>query len=858
MALDALELAFHDSKSVNIRIDLTRDIPVTILGKYPSLAKKDRRFNLREIIYAEDFPLIADVFNDIVSGREKALNCHCRVNIGKDYHWVYLNCNLRKDTFNKSLHLTGSMIDVSDYLENASDDHVLQQIEKKNSAKIEAIKTDNPAITEILGEDYLIKIQSAFTMTQGLVSAFIDASGKFICSSDPAITRFDAKQYAHSKAVEIRYNHMLLANWVIASDSAEAIEKNSSLLDVLSQTVSQIANAMLILYNEMENSKTANQQLGSNIEQQILLNNVYTIILEKRDSDEALRMVIKLVGEYLKLDRIRLYSYDSEDCSTSLVREWAGLASDATNEKSFDCAAHPLLMEELNYCDTYFSTSSFAELEKLKVKSFVVSQIAESGKFTGLIFYEVIYGDRIWSNSDKKLLRNISQIISTMLIRCNMDTALKMQNEQLKKLAFTDPVIDISNRAALDRDLRAELEKKASGAAIALKITNMRSVNEAFGHIHSDVLLKKIAKFIDGMEVKGKRVYRFSGSVIIVILRGSTAEQAREFCENLLARFKRSWFIDGAEHYMEAIVGVTLYPDNALTNEDIYRCATNAMYRAGEFNKNSYAFYNDEFENDNIAQMNLEQRLRNSVFSRMEGFSVLFQPIAYLNDLKNYSYEAQIRWCDDVLGEIPVKKLIKTAENIGIDALLDSWVIGKACEFCKNLNEQSGRTDNVVTINLTTHELIHTPINETIRSALAKHSLSGDNLVVEVPEKAQIKAYTDIAPVLGNLRKTGVRVTIDDYGRDFTSLSSLKYSFVNIIKLNSVQFTDCNSDFDRIMLESVVKLAHERGILVAVKHVADESQYECLKKFGIDLIEGECIGNAAEVEFALRENEVNA
>lgn len=817
---------------------------MTILGKYPSLQKKDRRFNLREIIYPEDFPPLADVFNEIVSGRQKALNAHCRIHIGNDYHWVYLSCSLRKDTFNKSLHLTGSMIDVSEYLENAGDDMVMEEVKKKNNAQIKAIAQNETSLQEILGVDYLVKIQCAFSAKEGVISALFDDKGRLICTSDPEERECNVKKYRFQRTEEIRYNHLLLASWTIAGNDEHTLEANVPLLQVLSQTVSQIANAILVLYNEMENSKLANQQLGNNIEQQILLNNIYTIILEKKDSDEALRMVIRLVGEYLKLDRIRLYSYDGENRTAAVLKEWAALADDLNNGSVFRWDEYPLLMDELNYCDTYFSNAAFPELEKLQVRSFVVSQIAENGKFTGLVFYEKLYEDRIWTNNDKKLLRNISQIISTMLIRCNMDAALKEQNEKLRKLAFTDPVLDISNRTLLDKELEAELAKGASGSALALKITNMRSVNEAFGHIHSDALLKRIAKYIDGMEFKGKRVYRFSGSVLMVLLRQVGADGAKQFAEELIARFRRSWNLDGEEHYMEVALGISFYPDHGEKCEDIYRCSTLAMYRAAEYNKNIYSIYAKEYENDTGISFNIEQRLRTAIFNHMEGFSVDFQPIVRRSDGSVTSFEAQARWVDSKLGFFATRKLIKLAESIGIDALIDNWVIDKACEFCRKVIDRSGE-EIVMTINLTTHELQHTSIHETIKAALTKYSLSGKNIIVEIPEKAQIKAYNDIAPVLGALRKIGVRIAIDDYGKDFTALSSLKNSYVSQIKMSVSLFTTAD-EYDRLMLDSVIKLAHERKIEVAVKHADDIYHMEALKDYEIDLVQGDCIAQKQE------------
>ncbi len=306
--MNVLSAAFRETKCVNIRIDLTRDIPLTVLGKYHNLGKKDRRMNLREIIYAEDFPPLADVFSEIVSGRQKALNAHCRVNIGDEYHWVYLSCSLRKDTFNRTQHLTGTMMDVSEYLDTAETDFVLDGAAKKNRERIDAaIKSQESTLTDILGEDYLLRIQQALTVNNGVFSAIYDENGApLIIPPDENGQIISQKKFKHKISREIRCNHKVMAIWTIACDDTTELAKTEPLLDVLTETVSQIANAIFVLYNEMENSQTANQQLGSNIEQQILLNNVYTIILENNNAFEALKMVIRMVGEYLKLDRISL------------------------------------------------------------------------------------------------------------------------------------------------------------------------------------------------------------------------------------------------------------------------------------------------------------------------------------------------------------------------------------------------------------------------------------------------------------------------------------------------------------------------------------------------------------------------
>ncbi|MCM1300031.1 MAG: GGDEF domain-containing protein [Firmicutes bacterium] len=837
--MNGLEIAFKETKCVNIRIDLTRDIPVTILDKLPSLSKKDKRMNLREVIYADDFPPLADIFSEIVSGRQKSIDAHCRVKVGEDYQWVCLNCTVKKDTFNRSQSLTGTMMNLSEYLDASDSEAVLEgNIKKKREIGETDINLQDASLSEILGEDYLLRIQQALTAGGNISSAICGSKGELLLSASHDKKEAEKKQ-KYSETEEIRCHHKLLATWTIASDSKEEIEKALPLLKVLAETVTQIANAILVLYTEMENSKTANQQLGSNIEQQILLNNIYTIILEQNDSDEALKMVMKLVGEYLKLDRVSLYDYDSETGYTKLNKEWSNKGVEI--QYIFNVDDYPRLMEELNYCDTFFSNSSVSmeEIKKTGIKSFVVSQLAANGKFVGLIFYETLKQERIWSNADKKLLRNISQIVSTMLIRCHMDTELKQQNEKLTRLAFTDPVLEIANRTCLDGDLNGQLGEKTCGAAVSVKITNISTVNEAFGHIHSDDLLKKITEYINMLELEGKKVYRFSGSVLMILLKNAGREQVCQFMDKVIGRFSQPWVVSGEEHYMEMNAGVAFYPQDADACDEIYRCSTVAMYRAMERDSNLYYFYSENKEEGGDNAFNAEQRLRRAVLNQMEGFSVVYTPITDLNGTIK-ALEAGVRWCDRENGVSPTGKVIKLAEHIGIDELIDTWVINNACALMREIIDMTGRENLVLHLNLTYHELLRSSVHKTIQTAAERYGLIGKNISVEIPEKAQLSLGGDASPILKSLREIGAEVTIDDFGREYMALTALKNSSAGEIKIRAEQFAR-SEEFDKAALKCVIMMAHNKKIDVCVKHIENEQQFKALEGYAVDLLQGSYI-----------------
>ena len=129
-------------------------------------------------------------------------------------------------------------------------------------------------------------------------------------------------------------------------------------------------------------------------------------------------------------------------------------------------------------------------------------------------------------------------------------------------------------------------------------------------------------------------------------------------------------------------------------------------------------------------------------------------------------------------------------------------------------------------------------VHKTITAAVEKYGLSGRNLAVEIPEKSQLKIGGDIAPILNSLTDIGVRIIIDDFGRDYMSLSSLKIGNISKIKIRAEQFVGTD-EFDGTALRSVLDLAHKKGISVCVKHIDNREQLEAICSYDVDLLQGE-------------------
>ena len=294
---------------------------------------------------------------------------------------------------------------------------------------------------------------------------------------------------------------------------------------------------------------------------------------------------------------------------------------------------------------------------------------------------------------------------------------------------------------------------------------------------------------------------------------------------------------------MDMNAGAAFYPADGTTCDEIYRSSTLAMHRAVREGKNRFAFYSREFAENAGAVFSSENRLRFAVQNGMEGFSIRYMPIT---DLKGEitALEAVVRWHDGDKGELPPGQLIRLAESIGLDELIDTWVIGNACAFLREL--MNGGSENLVMhINLTFHELRYSKVHETIQAALEEYKLSGSSLAVDIPERAQLITYSDTAYVLSRIHELGVAVVIDDFGREYMSLTALKKGSVSDIKIRAEQFCEADES-DRASLNGILVLAHRRGTGVCVKHIEQAIQLETVKVYDIDLLQGEYIFPATD------------
>lgn len=820
-------------KILKLKIDLVKDFPVTVSSDASGSVKKSEKVFLKDVVFSEDLPSLIDQIDAFISKNTDSLYTHLRILTGNDYEWFLISCELRKNKFARLPYLSGTIFNMSHYLENVGEDPVVKEYRLKNIEKIVSVNSGNTALTDILEREYLEQIQIPFKYASDIYSAIFNEKNELICTPIPKQKSFDLSAYKYNEKYEIRINHSVAGYWIIASDNEDMINQCLPLLEVLGASVSRIANAYVMLYNEMTNSTQANKMLGENIEQQILVNSVYNIILEQKQSDVALNSVIKLVGEYIGIERISIFFDDKEQKRLDLKYEWAEKERFYQKEKSYSYDEIPKTIEKLSYTDLYYPRESGSEFS---VGHYAAVNLNGDGIRFAVIIYEAIEKEASLTSNESKMLRSISQIIATLLLQYQMDIKLENTNEKLRRLAFNDAILDIPNRAQLDKDLSEILEKQSSGAAITLKLTNMRIFNELFGHAYTDKLLKSVANFLKEIPAENLKVYRFSGNMLMIILTGCNGLHAKKFAENVQQRFGSPWEQEGNSHFLESGIGISLFPENGGSCEEVYRAATLAMYRAVEYGTNSYTIYSKEFEKPASADYYYSQKLRRSMSEGMQGFKLLYQPIIDEASGEVLMCEAFINW-EDGEDRLSPSKLIRLAENMGFDIMLDSWVIESACRFCKKVQREL-YSDFTVSVNITARELRSSSVVPMVQNALAKTGLNGKHLYIEIPEHVISGQNRTVIPTVNRLKKCGVNIAIDSFGNDFTASNLLKYSYIDLIKTDYSLFKNVYDRFDEILVDSVINLAKITQHGICVKRVETLEQLETVRKYNVNFVQG--------------------
>lgn len=802
------------------------DFPIDFLhGNNPFCEGNSTLFG--DIIHPDDYQPFCEIIGDIVNKRSGELKAHARLLCDGIYHWYYISAAPEFRDDGCLTEISGTMYDVTMYLDCDGEDLVMRSIRGKVKAAFDSAE-NTPQLLNILGDDYLKQIQKPFSLIKGLYSEIVDQNGKRIASAEGQDEEINLNKMSYQRKKSIRIKHQNVAAWVIASESPDDINSCAPLLDIMVQTVSELANSYLVISEEMENSQKANKLLGQNFEDQILVNNIYSLILQSKNTSMSFGSVIPLVKEYFALDDL-LFCSDGQ----RPVKVYRWDESGAIVPMISDSYANDIIDKELDNDAVVCINENDLKMIEGKGRSCALSRIYENGSSRGVIVFISPESGRVWTNRDRKIIRTITQIISTVIYRSFIENELAVSQEHLLRLAYYNTTTGIPNRSAFERDFRESVTNGGTGAVVSVEVANIKELSEIYSVRYADEVMRSIAEYISAIRTDcEKHIYMFSNDILFVTMTSASREEAVALAQSILFKFRSPWYLNDKENQLEIFAGVSMFPEDADCVPDIVRVATKTLRLAKDKQLYDVVCYSGDLEeklNDNIRVRKLIQE---AIENDFRGFYYLYTPVMDVKTGELVACEAHLFWGN---GEIIIsrERFLPIIDRMNLSMEFHEYALSQVCELCAEVRAK-GLTDFKVSYTIPENVLNSENCLLILKAKLLEYSLAPDAIAVSVSESDQT-----LSPSSGNLKqmsKIGATIIADDKGEKFFTGEFLDNPYISVIKLRARRLND--DPVAASFVRSLIARAHNKGIKVCIKGVDNERSLEYARRFEADMYQG--------------------
>jgi len=419
-------------------------------------------------------------------------------------------------------------------------------------------------------------------------------------------------------------------------------------------------------------------------------------------------------------------------------------------------------------------------------------------------------------------------------------TARKRAEADLAHQAHYDPLTELPNRKLLNERLaRALARAQRVGSRVAVLYVDLdrfKAINDTLGHAAGDAFLKVTAARIATVVRESETVARYGDDDFIVIavdLEG--ADDAAHAAKALVEAFERPFEIEGRELYSSVSVGISLFPDDGRSAEQLIRAAHAAHTRAKSGGGNALHFYTSSTHDRAVERLGLETELRHA-FERDE-FRLHYQPIIGADD-SIVAVEALVRWHHPTLGLVYPDRFISICEEIGLMVPLGQWIL-RAALAQAHLWRHSGVGPVRVAVNLSARQLLDAELTSTVRRALADTAVPAELLDLEITESAVMHDVEGARRAVMGVKELGVGFSLDDFGTGYSSLAYLKHFPVDALKIDRMFVRDLPGDReDAAIVSAVVALGHALGVRVVAEGVETAVQAALVRDLGCDQQQG--------------------
>jgi diguanylate cyclase (GGDEF)-like protein/PAS domain S-box-containing protein len=442
------------------------------------------------------------------------------------------------------------------------------------------------------------------------------------------------------------------------------------------------------------------------------------------------------------------------------------------------------------------------------------------------------------------------------LVLSNDITARKASEQEIKRLAFYDPLTQLPNRQLLtdrlQQALAGSVRSRNMGALLFIDLDNFKVLNDTLGHDMGDRLLQQVAMRLNSCVRGSDTVARLGGDEFVVMVEdlsdsaGEAATQARLVAEKILEAFTEPYALDLYEHFASPSIGVTLFSGRSSSVDELLKRADLAMYQAKASGRNTMRFFDPEMQRLINARVALEADMRHGL--QRHEFILHYQPQLDEHDAVAGA-EALVRWQHPERGLVSPLEFIPLAEDTGLIVPLGDWVLQTACRQLAAWARRPETASLGVSVNVSSRQFRHPDFVGQVLQVISDTGADPYKLTLELTESLLVEDMESTIEKMTLLKARGVGFSLDDFGTGYSSLAYLKRLPLDQLKIDQSFVRDVLTDPNGAAIaRTIVALAESLGLAVIAEGVETEAQRTLLAQHGCRAYQGYLFSRPLPIE----------
>lgn len=577
---------------------------------------------------------------------------------------------------------------------------------------------------------------------------------------------------------------------------------------------------------------------------------IANLLLLDSDASAALPQALSVFGQSLGVDRVCVY----QNCPTAMTEAVGLELLYAWDARDREIASFKSSLQSFTYADfgdpKWYQKLAAGDAIDISVRdlpwprrnfflqrgiqSLAIVPIFVEHEFWGLLGLFDCGFERHWSEYPISASFTVAASISGAIQR-------ERQGELIREKALRDALTGLPSRALFEEQLSRLLPNAERSqemvAVLFLDLDDFKLINDSFGHTVGDLLLQEVARRLLAQLRAGDVVSRWGGDEFTILLQGvRNHSEINEVVNRILGSFNYPFLETKKESYVNASIGVAVFPQDGRDVETLIKHADSALYQAKDNGKSSFRFYKARSQPQTSAAIQLSRDLRCSIEN--DELCLYYQPIVNLPNRQIVAVEALLRWNHPQAGLMSPSSFLGTAQKTGLIVPIGEWVLRTVLSQLAAWQD-AGLTSPNVSLNLAARQLTHGNFRQLLGRSINTFGIEPERINLEITEAAAFKEVSEVEDIFSSLQALGVRLSIDDFGVGYSSFSRLQKLPIHTLKTDrSLIQNIAENDRDRNIIEAILNLGKNLGLQVIVEGVESRGQLEVLHALNCEMIQG--------------------